>query len=172
MDRILRALKWLARPLLNEDGYWVPIVLAVAATAASTYSAYQSGKMQQRAADTSATLAERDAANQRAAAKIKAENYSEETSRHMATMRARYAASGVTMEGTPLLVMMDTARQVEKDLQRIRWGGEAQANAFEGEAGLQRMMGKQAYQTGIMGAGTSLLTGASRIAWMSYTAGK
>ena len=149
-------------------GYAVAIALMVAATAASAYASYQSGKMQKEAADTSATLAERDAANQRAAAKIRAENYAEEARRHMATMRAQYAASGVGMEGTPLLVMMNTAREVEKDLQRIKWGGEAQANAFEGEAGLQRMIGKQAYQQGIMGAGTTLLSGASRVGTMYY----
>ena len=150
-------------------GYAVAIGLMVAATAASTYAAYEGGRQQKKAAETSATLAERDAENQRAAAKIRAENYAEEARRRMATMRAGYAASGVTMEGTPLLVMMETAREVEKDIQRIKWGGEAQAAAFEGEAGLQRMIGKQAYQQGIMGAGTSLLTGASRIGAMSYT---
>ena len=146
----------------------VAIILSVAATAASTYAAYEGGRQQKKAADLSAKLAERDAENARAAARIRAENYAEEARRRMATMRAGYAASGVTMEGTPLLVMMETAREVEKDIQRIKWGGEAQASAFEGEAGLQRMIGKQAYQTGIMGAGTSLLTGASRMGAMEY----
>ncbi len=144
------------------------IIISVVASAASAYASYQSGRMQKKAAETSAALAERDAENQRAAARIKGENYAEEARRRMATMRAQYAQAGVKMEGTPLLVMMNTAREVEKDLQRIKWGGEAQANAFQGEAGLQRMMGKQAYQQGVMGAGTTLLTGASRAAGMYY----
>jgi hypothetical protein len=143
--------------------YAAAIGLMVAATAASTYANYESGKMQKAAAETSAKLSEQEAANARAAADIRAENYAEEAKRREATMRAQYAASGVRMEGTPLLVMMNTAREVEKDVQRIKWGGEAQANAYEGEAGLQRMIGKQKYITGAMDAGTTLLTGASRI---------
>jgi hypothetical protein len=70
------------------------------------------------------------------------------------------------MEGTPLMEMMREARDAEKDLQRIRWGGEAQASTYEGEAGLRRMMGEQSYKQGIMG--TSLLSGASQIGAMYY----
>jgi hypothetical protein len=140
-----------------------------ASALASAYSSYESGRAQRQAAKQSASLAERDAANQRAASQIRAENYQEEARRKMATMRARYAGSGVTMEGTPLLTLMESAREREKDLQRIRWGGEAQASTYEGEAGLRRMMGEQSYKQGIMGAGTSLLSGASKIGSMYYT---
>jgi hypothetical protein len=141
-----------------------------AATAASAVASYESGRMQKKAADVSARLAEQQAANERRAAEIRAENYRAEADRRMATMRAQYAASGVTMEGTPLITLMNTARNVEKDVSRIKWGGEARANAFEGEAGLQRMIGKQKYAEGVMGAGTTLLTGASKIGGMSYQA--
>jgi len=147
---------------------WAPIALVVASAFAQALSSYESGRMQRKSAETSAALAERDASNARAAAQIKAENYQEEARRRMAKIRADYAAAGVTTEGTPLLVMMESAREAERDVQRIRWGGEAQASVYQGEAGLQRIMGKNAYTQGVMGAGTSLLSGASMATAMYY----
>src|SRR3972149_4109881 len=94
-----------------------PIILMVAATAASAYASYQSGKAQQQAANFNSEMANRQADQARAVAKIKEQTYRDEVGRRMAKMRADYAAAGVTTEGTPLLVMMDSARQAERDAQ-------------------------------------------------------
>lgn len=147
---------------------YIAIAATVASAAASAYASYQSGKSQQAAADFNAEMAARQAKQAQDVAKIKEENYREEVARRMAKIRADYAAAGVTTEGTPLLVMMDSARQAERDAQRIRYGGEIESFAYQGEAGLQRMTGKQAYQAGLIGAGVSLLSGASRIGGMYY----
>lgn len=141
----------------------IAVVAMVAATAASAYASYESGRQQKKAADYNASLANEQAANAREAARIKEETYRKQTTRHLASMRAAYGARGVSMEGTPLLALMDSAKEAELDALRIRRGGEMDSNAFEGEAGLYRMMGKQAYSAGLMGAGTSLLGGASSV---------
>ncbi len=148
--------------------YAVAIALVVAGSAASAYASYQSGKSQQAAADYNAEVADQQARQAQTVAKIKEENYREEVQRRMASMRAGYAQAGVTTEGTPLLVMMEAARQAEKDAQRIRYGGDIESLALLIEAGLQRMIGKQAYQAGQIGAGVSLLSGAARASSMSY----
>ena len=147
---------------------WAPIALVAASALASAYASYQSGRAQQDAANFNSAMANQQAKQARDVAKIKEENYREQVRRHMATMRAQYSASGVTMEGTPLMVMMDSAREAERDAQRIRYGGELESWAYEGESGLQKMIGKQAYKAGMVGAGTSLLSGASRAYGMYY----
>lgn len=174
---IKKAARWLLRPLKNQDGYaaipaayyaYAAIAVSAAATAASMYSSYQSGKSQQAAADYNAKVAEQQSRQAQQVAKTKEENYRAEVDRRMAKIRADYAEAGVTTEGTPLLVMMESARQAEKDAARIRYGGDIESSALLSEAGLQRMVGKQAYQAGTIGAGVSLLSGTSRISSMSY----
>ena len=173
MNRLKRFLLWLAKPLLNEDGYAaIPYIVMAAATAASAYASYSSGKAQQEASEYNAKVAENQAKQAQDAAKIKAENYAEEARRRMASNRAHYAASGVTMERTPLLVMMSDARTMEKDLQRIKYGGDIESTSFLSEAGLNRMVGKQAYQQGMIGAGVSLLSGASKMTNYYYQGSK
>jgi hypothetical protein len=74
----------------------------------------------------------------------------------------------VTDEGSPLLVMADTARQMERDQYLIKYGGHVRASGYEAEAGLQGLYAKQARQEGQVGAGVSLLSGASRVGGKYY----
>jgi len=58
----------------------------------------------------------------------------EESARLMGEQAARFGASGVSMEGTPLLVMADQARQSELDALAIRNQGKQAAMAYKAEA--------------------------------------
>jgi hypothetical protein len=140
----------------------VAMVASSASAGMAAYSSYQAGQAQKKASEYNAALAERNAANTRAASEIAAENERKANARKMASLRAGYAESGVDIsEGTPLLVAMNSAAEAEKDALRIKWGGDSQANAFLGAATLSRMQGSQAETAGNLGAGASLLKGVS-----------
>jgi hypothetical protein len=112
-----------------------PIVIAGIAAAAtlaaagiSAYGQIQQGKTADKVAQYNAELAQRNAqiAAQNAEAVRFAGTAKEEQSRDevrqvLARQRALVGASGVTAEGSPLLVMMESARQGELDALRIRY---------------------------------------------------
>ena len=127
----------------------IPIILAVVSTAATVYSSVQSGRAEDKASDRAAKQAM--AAAQREAADTK--------KRHqaiIATQEARYGASGLTMEGTPLLVQMESLKESEEQLGRILQGGGMKAEAYE-EAG------EQAKTAGYAGGVKGLLSGTKTI---------
>jgi hypothetical protein len=70
----------------------------------------------------------------------------------MGQSRAAISKSGVTMEGTPLLVMAESAANEEMDVLNNRW-------AAQGTANLYRMGADNAVTAGRIGAGSSLLAG-------------
>ncbi len=143
------------------------VVATVLASAVSAYASYKSGQSQKEAAEFNASMSEQQAANAREAARVKSEQAQRAYSRQLASMRAGYSAAGLELStGTPLMVLMDSASEAAKDIERIKKGGESQANLFQGEAGLQRLMGNAAYTAGVLGAGVSLLGGASKVGSM------
>ncbi len=142
---------------------WVAIIIAVAAAMASAYASYSSGQQQKKAANFNSQVAAGNARQAQQAAAAKAEQYRIAGERRMASMRQQYAKAGVeATEGTPLTVLMDSAQELAKDEVRIRYGGEAQSWAFMSESELQKSKGASAYTGGMIGAGASLLGGASR----------
>lgn len=104
----------------------IPIILSVVGTGAAVYGSMQAAKAQ-AGAEKSIKKQELRAAEQ--AKKIAAQKAEDEEKRHKAiigTQEARYAASGVTMEGSPLLVQMESLKESEEQLRRIREGGEVE----------------------------------------------
>src|SRR6267142_1366644 len=92
-------------------------VAAVAAAAASAYGAYASGQAQSEAADYNKRVAEDNARLATQQAEIDAQNLSEKQRRLRAAQNVAFGASGVESdEGSPLLVMADTAAQQARDL--------------------------------------------------------
>ena len=141
------------------------VVIAAVGAATAAASAITSGQQQQKASEANARFMEDQAKQAKHAAAIKAEQYRDEASRRMAMMRASYAYSGVeTTEGTPLLTLMESASEAARDEERIRQTGEQTAWGLLSEANIARIGGRSAYTAGVMGAGSSLLGGAARIA--------
>ena len=144
---------------------YVSAAAAAAGAAVSAVSSIQAGKQQDKVAAANARMAEYQAKQAKEAAELKASQYSREAERRMSAMRAGFAASGVsTAEGTPLLVLMESAEEVAKDELRIRRGGEMTAWGLLQEANIQKMSGTNAATQGYWGAGSSLLGGAGRVA--------
>jgi len=102
-----------------------------------------------------------------------------ENQRYQSTQRARFAAAGVTEEGSPLIVMAETAKLLEMDAQevnrqaqveasRLRAGaketrrtGLFQSGQYKAQAGFDRMYASAQSSAYKLGAASTLLSGAS-----------
>ena len=130
----------------------IPIVLAVVSTGAAIYGTMQQAKAEKRVAGQEVRAAEQ-------ARKIAAQRAEDEGKRHkaiLATQKARYAASGVTMEGSPLLVQMESLRESEEQIRRIREGGEVEYMTHQE---LAQAAGKRARTTRVSGYTTAVAEG-------------
>jgi hypothetical protein len=85
------------------------------------------------------------------------------TKREIGGMRAAIGASGVTLEGSPLDALGESAANAELDALTIRHGGEMKARGLELEAGFGRRRGRAAFNTGVLSAAGTLLEGAGRV---------
>ena len=122
-------------------------VLAAAATVVTAAGSIMSGQSQAAALSAQAKVEKQRAA-------FEAERQRDYAARFLGAQRAAYGASGVTLEGTPIDVLADTAAQAELDALAIQWGGQARATALSSQASAARL-------GGYMGAGAALLEGAS-----------
>jgi hypothetical protein len=133
------------------------VVAAIVSAASAAYSGYQ----QQRAASYNAKVANQAADAAIARAKYDEQMHRERVRKILSSTRAQYGAAGVSMEGSALLAIEETARQGSLDALAIRYGGDVEAARMRSEAYLSRMQGRSAMTSGMIGAGTSLLGGAS-----------
>ena len=122
-------------------------MMMVASTAMSVMGGLREGQVAQQTANFNADQA-------REAAAAKAEQIKQEGERLKGTQIARYGASGVTQEGSPLFMEMDTVRKAKLDELMAIYSGEKQAN-------IMKWKGKQKKIASYFGAGQSILTGAS-----------
>jgi hypothetical protein len=132
----------------------ISVIATVASTAYSAYSSYQAGaeekKERRRAAEEISRRRELEAQ----AAERKHRGI-------LATQRALYGAAGVTMEGSPLLVQIESLRESEEELARIRSFGEYEATQ-------QRRLGQMAQRSGYVEAGGEAIRGAGQIPRIYY----
>lgn len=79
-----------------------------------------------------------------------------ESSRQLASIRAGRAKSGVTGEGSPLLVLAESAEQAELDALNARWQGTQSSQLYE-------MRAKSAAKSKKYAVGSELLSGVSQV---------
>ncbi|MHB1219246.1 MAG: hypothetical protein ACYC1L_13715 [Alphaproteobacteria bacterium] len=89
----------------------------------------------------------------------------EQARRALGARQAAYGGAGITLEGTPIDVMGDAASDAEMDALSLRRRGDLEAWGRLADAGSQRTRGRAALQSGLMDAGSTLLSGASKIKW-------
>lgn len=118
-----------------------------------------------------ADLALRKRELQKIQTRIMEKKHREKVRRYLGTQRALYGKAGVTMEGTPLLTLAETAAEAELDALAIRYAGSVEeANILAEAAGYRQaehlagMRGRAARMAGYLGAGSELLTGISQFA--------
>ncbi|MCF7811450.1 hypothetical protein K9N50_10735 [bacterium] len=138
------------------------MVLSAVGTVASVQSQMQQGKEQNKWNQYNAAVAERDAEAARQSAEYEAALKRREGEKLLSRQRALYGKAGVTFKGSPLMLMEETAADIEMDALMIERTGKLTASRYGEEATLSRMKGTSAQKAGYYGAGTTLLTGAGQ----------
>lgn len=132
-------------------------------TGMSAYSQYKQGKEQEELHEQRAKVARLDAKAVIKASRHEAREKRKEGRRFRASQKALFAASGIRIAGTPLLVMKETADEFETEAALIQEGGMTEGRRLRSFARMERQMGASAYRAGKWGAGSTLLTGAGRM---------
>lgn len=150
--------------------------LAIASGVVGAIGSMQEANATARAENYNADVAERNRViadqNRKQAittANIEAEDKRRENRRVLSSIVNAYGSSGLTLEGSPLDVLEDTATEQSLDVRRIEYEGRARAreNAIqmidsEEEATLHRMRAKTSRAAGFLRAGGSLIRGGSQ----------
>jgi hypothetical protein len=143
--------------------------IAAASSLFSGLSQSSAMRSQAAAADYNASIAQQQAASIRTAGNLEIERKRREGQRLLGRQEALYNKAGVTMEGTPLDVMAETAADLEFDELIRKYNIEIGASRAESEARQYRFMGERsrglagsAIMGGALKAGTSLLTGLTK----------
>ena len=148
-------------------------------TALTAYSAYQQGQTaaasaKQSAAfdDFNAKVAKREADAERKASDFEAVQHTRRSKQLKARGRAIRGASGVTPEGSPLLMAEDTAAQLALEGANIRTTGARRVQALKSRSILDTASARAKRSTapgfrraGAIGAGTSILQGGAQAAY-------
>ena len=156
-----------------------PVTMAlvgVAGTALGAYGQIQAGQQAAAAAEYNAAVARNNQiiADRQAEDALKRGQVAEEEQRRRTramagTQRAALAASGVQLDqGSPVDILSDTAQFGELDALTIRnnaereaYGYRVQGMNFGAEAGLQQARAASAMPSALIGAGSTLLSGAA-----------
>lgn len=130
-------------PLVASIPAGVSTAMTIGGTVLSAVGAISTAGAQAAASDYNVKVANRDAyvedQNRKLAleqSRIDAEDKRRQNKRVMASMRAQYGASGLSLAGSPLDVLEDTAVEQELDARRIEYEGRVR-----GREGALRMLG-------------------------------
>lgn len=135
------------------------------------YGQVQAGEAAQRAYEFNANQAEQNAAQ----AQLIAAQDERQTRilgrKALGSMRAAYGASGVTLEGSPMDVLAESAAQAELDALNIKFSGETKATNLRNQAKILRYQGGQAKSAGYLSASATLLNAGGDLAGSIMGAG-
>lgn len=126
-----------------------PLIIAAAIAAAGAIKKGQSAKKQ---GDYNAKIEERNAAVARDQANAAALRQQRSANKIIGGMRAAYGAAGVSVEGSPLDVLEESAGQAELDRLTILHNGELKAIGAIDNAALDRARGAEAESSGYVNA--------------------
>ena len=137
----------------------LPILQGVG-TAVSVIGAIQGAGAASDAASYNAKVAENNAIAARQQAAANAEAQSRAARQRIGQMEANYGASGISMEGSALDILEQSARDAELDRLNIIYGGEVRARGYGAEADLQSSKANDT--SGYWSAGGALLSGMAK----------
>ena len=135
------------------------IPLIVAGTAVSAGAAVYSGIQQKKAADYNAKMSEQNAKAIDAQTREAIRRQREQNRAILSAQRASALTSGVAETGSTLLVAMENARNLERNVTDIATQGNAQQYAALNQATLSRMQGSSAMTSGVLQGTGTLLSG-------------
>ena len=140
----------------------VAIPLIVAGTAVSAGAAVYSGIQQKKAADYNAKMSEQNAKAIDVQTREAIRRQREQNRAILSAQRASALTSGVAETGSTLLVAMENARNLERNVTDIATQGNAQQYAALNQATLSRMQGSAAMTSGLLQGTGTLLSGAGQ----------
>jgi len=139
---------------------WLPTALMVVGTTMSAVSTYQQAKAASDAAKYNAELARQQAETIEKVGELEKEKLERRKRQILGQQRAAYAQAGVRVgSGSPLEVMADTAAQIELDIAAQEYNTRIGISRARTKAEIQEMYAKQYKRAGLLGAGSTLLTG-------------
>ncbi|HLG87055.1 MAG TPA: hypothetical protein VKZ79_07650 [Alphaproteobacteria bacterium] len=145
-------------------------IAAIAAAGVAAVGSIASGVAQSNAAKYNAEVEQQRAQEAEQQAEAQAAIDKQNTARKMGQAEAAYGASGVDPNsGSPLNVMSDLATQGELTRQLTLYQGKIGAIADLQQGALDKLQGQNALTSGIVGAGSTLLTAGARLATQSAT---
>lgn len=144
---------------------------SVLGSGVSAYQSYKAGQIEQQVSNQQADLLDQNAKLQLEASNEDARMIRRTGLKTIGTQAATYAASGVRLTGSPLLVMQESKNQSELDAMKTEFGGNLQAVNLKNEANMRRYAGSQSANAGMMNALSTLLTGGLN-AYGSYQYGR
>lgn len=128
----------------------------------SAAGSIQKGQAAQQAAQYNVAVDNQRAAEEKDQAAAQTQDYLRKGSDTVQGAVAEQGATGVTGEGSPLMVDENTVRQVALGASRITAGGQLRANRLQDDATLKTMQGNAAVTGSYLDAGSSLLTAGSK----------
>lgn len=141
------------------DPVTATLVIAAASGVLTAGSMVQSGQQARSAANYNAAVARENAKAAELQAAERAKRIRSQGKSLLAKQRALYGASGVDlMFGSPLLVLADTAGQIELEAQDAIFAGKTQAAGLRSEAGGILAEGRAKTQAANIGTFSSLLS--------------
>jgi len=160
-------------------------IMAIVGTGVQAYGQYQQSKQAQAQAKAQAAwnlynskVAKRQAEAEQRAAAFESKQHKRKAEALLAKQRALVGASGVEMEGSPLLVAEDTAAQLAKEAVNIRLTGQRRVQAYRSQSILDISRASAATsraagygRAAVIGAGSTLLQGGAQAGYLGYQMG-
>lgn len=137
---------------------------AVVGTLVSAAGAVSQGNQQQAVNEANAAQLEVDAIQAQKWAEFEEERLRERSKSLLATQQNIAGSQSGSLEGTPVLLLAETAVNEELDALAVRYSGSVEAARSRGAAALERMEGEIARNRGFGDAFGTLLSGGSRVA--------
>ena len=132
-------------------------LLAIGA-AFSAFGSLMGGASKRRAKRREAARQQRNAAIARDQAAAEILRQTVVSRKVQGSMRAAYGAAGVTVEGSPLDVLEESAANAELDRLTIKYRGELRAIGYEEGAAESRREGSDAFTGGLISAAGSMFS--------------
>ena len=140
----------------------IPAIAMAAGATVSAGAAVYSGIQQKKAADYNAKMSEQNAKAIDVQTREAIRRQPAQNRAILSAQRASALTSGVAETGSTLLVAMENARNLERNVTDIATQGNAQRYAAMNQATLSRFQGNAAMTSGILEGTGTLLSGAGQ----------
>lgn len=141
--------------------------VAAVGTVVSAVGAIQQGQAQASADKYNASVADQNSVAVQQQAQSAALIQQEQAKKSIGAATAGYGASGVTMDGSPMDVLANSASVAERDRQTIMYKGQLQAAGYQDQADLDRASATNSLNQSYMKATGILVSGGAKAYGMS-----